>query len=159
MNAGPSTSKEAAVRLILAEMGPLLDRFDAASKVMKDGHALFEKDMHGLGAFMGRVEAVLQDAAESAAALRQLYARAPAPVDPAKRAQAASPASVPVKYLALCCVASSALVLAGMLMFNSSTIEQARVGRAVAMSLPYLDAATKEKLDAAIQKAHLGVQK
>ncbi|MES3022800.1 MAG: hypothetical protein V4857_14580 [Pseudomonadota bacterium] len=141
------------MRLILGEMGPLLDRFDAASKVMKDGHALFEKDLHALGAFMGRIEAVLQEAAESAEALRQLYARPTAPVDPVKRLKTPGAASVPVKYLVMCSIASSAMVLAGMLVFNKTTIEQARVGHAILGALPYLDQATKQKLEAAIKKS------
>lgn len=153
MNDSPHTSKEAAVRLILGEMGPLLDRFDAASKVMKDGHALFENDMRGLGALMGRLEAVLQEAAESAVEL-QRYARSAAPTNPGKRLKEVSSASVPIKYLVICCLASSALVMGGMLVFNMATIEQAGVGRAVMKSLPYLDQATKQKLEAAIQKSH-----
>jgi hypothetical protein len=153
MNEYQNTSKDAAVRLILGEMGSLLDRVDAASMVMKEGHILFEKDMHGLGAFMGRIEAVLQEAAESAAAL-QLCASAPAPRDTGKRQVATSPASVPVKYLLACCLVSSASVLGGMLFFNRVTIEQAHVGRAVLRSLPYLDQPTRQKLEAAIQKSN-----
>jgi hypothetical protein len=153
MNEAPTTSKEAAVRLILGEMGPLLDRFDAASLIMKEGHALFEKDMHGLGAFIGRIEAVLQEAAESAAVLQQHFARSATPAHSGKRHTSANSASVPLMHLVMCCVVSSSLVLGGMLVFNIATMEQARVGRAVAKSLPYLDQATKQKLEAAIQKS------
>ena len=154
MNDSPNTSKEAAVRLILGEMGPLLDRFDAASKMMKDGHTLFEKDMHGLGAFMGRIEAVLQEAAESAAALRQLYARSDAPTRPGHGLKGTSLAFVPIKHLVACCITSATLVLGGMLIFNTTMIKQANVGRAVMKSLPFLDQETKQKLEAAIRKSN-----
>lgn len=153
MNELQNTSRDAAIRLILGEMGQLLDRVDAASMVMQEGHALLEKDMHGLGAFMGRIEAVLQEAAESAATL-QLFARSPAPRETGKRQVPASPASVPVKYLLACCLLSSASVLGGMLFFNRVTIEQAHVGRAVLKSLPFLDQPTRQKLEAAIQKSN-----
>lgn len=153
MNDAPQTSREAAVRLILGEMVPLLDRFDAASKMMNEGHGLFEADMRGLGAFMGRVEAVLQEAAETAAELRQLYARSIAGPGPGMRSHRAPVTSVPLKYLIACTLASSALVLGGMVAFNKLTVEQAYIGRAITKALPYLDEETKQKLEIAIRKS------
>jgi hypothetical protein len=159
MNDSAHTVKEAAVRLLLGEMGPLLDRVDAVSKVMQDGHALFEGDMHALGVMMSRLEAVLQDATESATLLQQQQqhaarAQLKGQFGPASRLTTAHPPSLPVKYLLACCVASSALVLGGMLIFDRATLEHARVGRAVAKSLPYLDPVTRQKLDAALQKSN-----
>lgn len=153
MSDSPNTSREAAVRLILGEMVPLLDRFDAASKMMKEGHALFEDDMRGLGAFMGRVEAVLHEAADTAAELRKLYARSTAPANSRKGSKEAGPTYVPLKYLLLCTLTSAALVMGGMLAFNKLTIEQASIGRVVTKALPYLDQDTKRKLEDAIQRS------
>lgn len=158
MNDSAHTVKEAAVRLLLGEMGPLLDRVDAVSKVMQDGHTLFEGDMHALGAMMSRLEAVLQNAAESATLLQQqqqvVRARPAGQGSPAGRQTTTQQHFMPLTYLLACCIASSALVLGGMLLFNQATLEHARVGRAVAKSLPYLDPVTRQKLDAALQKSN-----
>lgn len=159
MSDSAHTVKEAAVRLLLGEMGPLLDRVDAVAKVMQDGHALFEGDMHALGAMMGRLEAVLQDAAENATVLQQQQqqqarARPAGHAGPAARPATARQPSLPLIHLLACCMASSALALGGMLWFDRAMIEHARVGRAVARSLPYLDPATRKKLDAALQQSN-----
>ncbi len=153
----PHTSKEAALRLILGEMGPLLDRADAAAIIMKDGHALMEKDMTALGALMSRVEAVLQESSENATMLLQEQKALRAKPFGLGALQKPAPARTPpfpLTSMLACCVASAALALGGLTLFNGATIEQARVGRAVTRSLPYLDPATRNKLEAAIQKSN-----
>ncbi len=154
MNPAPQTSKEAAVRIILGEMGPLLDRTDAVAKIITDGHDLVAKDLAGMGELMARVEAVLQEAAENATTLLQeqkaLRSKASGPVS---KAIPGAAAPFPFWPMAACCLLSATLALAGMMMFDRATVEQARIGRAVTKSLHLLDAPTRAKLQAAIQKS------
>lgn len=51
------------------------------------------------------------------------------------------------------CILSSMLSACFVLLFNSKTAENARLGQAVTNALPYIDADTKKKLETAIQKA------
>ncbi|WLI87835.1 hypothetical protein Q4S45_13925 [Massilia sp. R2A-15] len=156
MTDASQTVKEATVRTILGEMGPLLDKVDTIARLMTDGHALFEGDLHALGTLMSRLEAVLEEAADNASLLLQQQQAHAQPATPARQTARPSPASTPRfpwKALFACSATSSALVLGAMLAFNAATVEQARIGRAVSKALPYLDPATRQKLDAALQKS------
>ena len=155
MSAGPTTGKEAAVRIILGEMGPLLDRTDAVARIIKDGHDLVAKDLAGMGELMTRVEAVLQEAAENATMLMQEQkALSSKGAGPVSRVIPGVAAPFPLWPMAGCCLLSATLALAGMMIFDRATIEQARIGRAVTKSLHLLDAPTRAKLNAAIQKSN-----
>ena len=153
-----ASAKDAALRIILGEMGPLLDRADAIGKTMAASHDLIAKDLGAMGELMTRVEVVLQEAAENATVLLQEQKALRAKSAAIKPVVATLPGAVRLPWLPMlgCAVLASMLAIAGMLAIQYKTAEQVRVGRAVIQALPMLDPATKAKLETAIQKSNGG---
>ena len=158
MNGGPQTTREAAIRAILGEMGPLLDRAETAANTLHQAHELIEKDLGNLGQLVTKVEETISNTMDHITYLQDQFKSIKVPAMPAP-AQAAAKAVPSIdKKLIIgamigCSILSAVLAAGAVAMFNMTTIEDARIGRAVSRALPYIDASTKKKLEDAIQKA------
>ncbi|HYD61943.1 MAG TPA: hypothetical protein VEC35_16375 [Noviherbaspirillum sp.] len=162
----PSTAKEAAIRVILGELGPMLEKADAAATMLREAHELIEKDLGALGGLVRTLEKAMVEVtdqitylSEDVKAERAKYASI-ATTGTSPKSSAKGAAEPGLKLLAVVAVVSgivAAAVTAGALMFlnqqNQQTLEQAKLGRAVANAVPHLDPGTKQKLQAAMQKA------
>lgn len=153
---GPQTTKEAAVRLLLGELGPLFDKAETLAATLNEAHDLIETDLAKIGAMVTRTEETISNTMDHVThlldqvkELRQSPAAAPA-----QKHAAPSPAGkAPIVAMLLCSLFSAALAVGGVVVFNLSTIEDARIGRAVSNAVQYLDVGTKQKLESAMQKA------
>lgn len=154
----PTNLKEAAARLIMGELWPLLERAEEITAEFKVAHTVLGDDLVRIGATVTKMETTFADAAKHLAYLIE-QARA---IEKNQENEKASPAPVPgsgfgggkiVALVVLCSVLSAALAVGAVAMFNSSTVEHARLGRAVEKALRYIDDPTRQKLQAAIQKA------
>ena len=155
MTDGPRTAKDAATRILLEEVGPLLDRADSACKILKEGHELLEKDMTGLGMLVSQLETTLLAPLDEAQALllEVKKMRADASIGQPRSKMPVAQKKFPVVPMLVCAIFSSALAVGGMALFYSNMIEQSLNRRAATNALPYLDPITKQKLESAIQKA------
>ena len=159
MSAGPHTVKEAAVRLLLGEMGPLLEKAETAAKTLNDAHVLIERDLEQFGQLVTSLEQSLDSTRREVAQIARDVQKAKAmPMQgAAKQPGKAVPGAVSAKAMIAaifgCGIVSALIAVAGMAAFNKSTLEDARIGRAVTNALRYIDADTKQKLEAAILKA------
>lgn len=158
MNERATSVKEQAARMILGEIAPLIEKLDEVAAMQRDAHESVVADLQAFGALASSLERVMREGGEKfdyltgqASMVQKTIARfegAPAPK--------ASAGLSPVMLAALVAGASfvSALLAAGaVLLVERSTMEQARVGRAVMQAYPQLDVPTRQRLDAAIQKA------
>lgn len=140
---GPSSRRDAAMRIILGE---LHETFDRAEALMTDVQSV-EKQLKETARAVQDSARMAQDAARIAKAATA----APEPV-----ALAAPTPQIPRATLAIVGVlaglAASLVVVAGMYVLNRDR-DDAKVGRAVKAAFPTLDAATQAKLQTAINKA------
>jgi hypothetical protein len=153
---GPKSGKEAAMRLLLGELGPLFDKAETAGNTLKEAHDLIQNDLMEFGQLVTRVEKTISDTMDQATYLidrtKELH-HPPAATTGRKTAPSPSPQKVPIAAIFICSLLSAALAVSGVVLFNLTTIEHARIGRAVSNAVKHLDAGTKQKLESAIQKA------
>lgn len=154
------TAQQAALRILLEDVEPLLQRTEAAAAQLRNAHEGLESDL-------ARLSALVQRSAEAPAALLEAGARldsaaarieaASAPA-PARRAGAPWRAPPPRWRSAagaglLCLVGVTGAAggaLAAMAMAREDAT-QARLGRALARGWPSLDPATRAKVEAALR--------
>jgi hypothetical protein len=156
---GPTSAKEAALGVILGELGPMLDKVDTIASTLKDTHEFLDKDVTRLGGLVSTLEESLE---RTTAQLQQVAAQVAKAVaatasSATGRVPAAPGASVAgMRSLMVAAVAGgvlSAVIVGGVLsVFSYSTFEHARLGKAVVRAMPYMDPGTQEKLQAAIKK-------
>ena len=143
LDGGPSSRRDAAMRIILGE---LHETFDRAEALMNDVQSV-EKQLKETARTVQDSARMAQDAARIAKAA----ATAPEPV-----ALAAPNPQIPRALLAIVGVlaglVASLVVVAGMYAFNRDR-DDAKVGRAVRAAFPTLAPATQAKLQTAINKA------
>jgi hypothetical protein len=160
MNSGPHTTKEAAIRLLLGEMGPLVETIETAAVTLNEAHGLIQGDLSGIGQLVKNLELSISNTMDQTTYLLEEIKKVKqvkplAPAAPVQAAPAAPAATNKTLLIAMFCCAllSSVLSVAGVVLLNSHTLEEARVGRAVSNALPYLEPGVKQKLESAMQKA------
>lgn len=151
---GAQTAKEAALRLLMGEMSDLFDKASAIKDTLTECHTYISADIQGFGKKVFEWEQSIDEVMQQATYLidqakRPVVATAPV-VQP--KAEALSAKKL-MAMLALSSFIGGAIAIGGMVAFNYGTLENARVGKAVKKSLPYLDPDAKKKLEEAIQKA------
>ena len=154
MNA-PQTTKEAAIKLILGEMGPILDRTEKSAKDSKESHDLIVEDIRTFGSLVTRLENTLAGTMDQVTFLleksQQVRIQTPQIATPVKEKPSISTLKLSVIVTVACLV--SALASAGfVLVYNAKTSKNAQIGEAVVKALPYIDAKTRQNLEAAMQK-------
>lgn len=157
MNDRPSTVKDAAARLILGEIAPLVEKVDQAAVMMKESHEHLSDDIRALAAIVTTLDKTISGASENfvyltaqARSVQTAIARfenMPAP----KASVAQSPALLG-SLLVGSSLLAAALAIGAVKLLDGDTAEQARVGRTVSAAYKLLDRETQQKLDAAIQK-------
>lgn len=152
----PSTLKDAAARLILGEIVPLVEKVDQLAASLRDVHECVEKDLQRIGAVVTTFEHIATDSTQQ---FNYLIDQARAVQTVVARFDATPKAVEPkVGYKQIVAVALLSSVLAsavatGMVfLLSRDQAEQARIGRAVNKALPLLDESTRQKLQAAVNK-------
>ncbi|WP_139143911.1 hypothetical protein [Janthinobacterium sp. HH102] len=163
---GPQTTKDAQWRILLGEVGPLLDKTEALlvsaeslSNVMKESHELITADLQKFGKkvhdweissdnVLQHVTHLLEKVATSQNVSPVLQKNSQ-PFDGKKNLV------LIVSSMFCCSIFTGILVVLGMVSFNakSNDYEHARIGRAVVQALPLLEPATRKKVEDALQKA------
>lgn len=172
MKPDATTVREAAVQIILSNVGPLLDSAEELVKTTKEAHTLITADLAKLGALVTNVEKLLEHAAENSTVLVQELKAArggvvatpagvAAPVAVSAQVAPKVPKALPprrpdagfpwLRMMAMCLL-TAMMAVTGVTVLQLKTVEQARLGRAVVRALPQLDAVSRAKLEAAIQK-------
>lgn len=150
----PQTAKEAALRLLMGEMSDLFDKASAIADTLTECHGFISADIQGFGKKVFEWEHSIDQVMQQ---VTYLIDQAKRPVvTAAPVAVAKSDTLSPKKLMAMMVLSSfigGAIAVGGMLAFNYSTLENARIGKAVKKSLPYLDPESKRNLEQAIQKA------
>jgi predicted metal-dependent enzyme (double-stranded beta helix superfamily) len=155
--AQPSNLKEAAARLILGEIVPLVEKVDASAASLAEIHKFLQEDLQRMGALVTTFDHAATDATEQ---FRYLIDQARLVQTAIARFDAAPKEREPkigLKHIALVAVISSllatGLAVSAVFLLNSSQSENARIGKAVTKALPLLDADTRQKLQNAVNKA------
>jgi hypothetical protein len=157
-NQPATSSREAALRIILGDVSDLLDRAESAAGVLRDAHELIDRDLEQFGQLVTQLISASQENSRENEAVLQGLARMKAQIEgwtPPAQAKAKAEASwKTISTIAVCCsLFSSAMVLGIAAMMAKPTLEQARIGKALTDALPYIDSGTRQKLESAIQKA------
>lgn len=151
--AGPSTAKEAALRLLIGDVETLLDRLESAKADLAEAHQLINADIQGFGNKVYQWESSIDNVMQHATYLIDQCKKVQPPPAPVT-VQAKTPSLVKSLLPMLACsVLGATIALGGMIAFNYGTLEQARIGRAVNRALPYLDPDARKQLEAAVQKS------
>lgn len=158
MNERPSSVKEQAARMILGEIAPLVDKVDAVANMTAETHKFLEDDLVKLAAIVTVLQKTVEGAAEQFGYLTSQASSVKATIARFESTPSAKPtASHSTAKLALitggAAFLAAVLAAGSVLIFERSTAEQARIGRAVSRAYQQLDENTRQKLDAAIQKA------
>lgn len=158
MSERPSSVKEQAARLILGEIAPLVEKLDEVATMTAESHEHLADDVRQLAAIVTTLQKSLEAAAEQfsyltgqARSVQTTVARFEN-VPPPKPSAVQSPVMLGV-LMAGSSLVAAVLVAGAVLFFERDTAEQARIGRAVSRAYQELDQGTRQKLDAAIQKA------
>lgn len=151
----PVSAKEAALKIILEDLHPLLQRVEESTLLFQ----AVEKDMKGdLTKLADNVVAVARAQAELQAAAGAMqkalqgatttFSAAAAQRKPGGAPQGKSmSAGAIVATCALAALVSAAAVGAGLYLVGKDLVEQAKVGRALQSAWPKLDADTRSKLE------------
>jgi hypothetical protein len=152
----PSTLKDAAARLILGEIVPLVDKVDLLTASLRDVHECLDKDLQRIGAVVTTFENIATDATQQFAYLIDQARTVQTVIARFESTPKAPEAAIGYKQIAviavICSMLSAAVTTGAVLLFNRDQAEQARVGRAVQKALPLLDDSTRQKLQAAVNK-------
>lgn len=158
MSERPSSVKEQAARMILGEIAPLVEKLDEVATMTRESHEHLAEDVRNLAAIVTTLEKSLGAAAEQfgyltgqARSVQTTVARFESAPQP-KASAAQSPLFLGI-LMAGSALVASVLVAGTVLYLEKGTAEQARIGRAVSRAYQHLDEGTRQKLDAAIQKA------
>lgn len=154
------TAQQAALRILLEDVEPLLQRAEAAAALVQTARAGLEGDLATLAALVQRSvdapTALLEagrrldsaaariESAASAAPQRGPPLRPPATASPARRWQSGAGA-------ALLCLASALCGAAAAVALSREDAAQAQLGRALQRGWPALDAATRTKVEAVLR--------
>lgn len=158
MSERPSSVKEQAARMILGEIAPLVEKLDQVATMTSEAHEHMADDLRQLAAIVTSLQKTVEGAAEQFGYLTAQARSVQATVARFESAPAPKPTATqsPVKLALLMAGAAffaAVLAAGGVLVFERSTAEQARIGRAVSKAYQQLDDNTRQKLDAAIRKA------
>ena len=138
----------------------VVDKIDSSVATLSTCQELFNKDLANLGQIVTSLETSISNTMDHATFLTDELKKAKAApiltqtVNQAKEPLA--PAFISKTMLVamfVCGLTSAVLAVGGVVILHLSTIEDARIGRAVNSALPYLESGAKKKLEDAIQKA------
>jgi len=153
----PSTLKDAAARLILGEIVPLLEKADQITSSQRDVHECLEKDLQRIGAVVTTFEHIATDATQQFAHLIDQARTVQTVIARFESAPKAAETKIGYKQIIAIALISSVLAAAmtagAVVVLSRDQAQHARVGRAVNKALPLLDDATRQKLQAAVTKA------
>jgi hypothetical protein len=153
----PTSAQHAALRILLEDVEPLLQRAEEAASTLAKAHEDLHGDLERLGALVQRTtdaQPALLEAgrklAGSAARIETAMPQAPPPTValPLNRGW-------PAAMVAACAASAalSALAVSGVQWVATREMaEQARIGRALQLAWPTLDAATRVKVREVIER-------
>lgn len=153
-----ATVKEQAAKMILGEIAPLVDKLDEVATLTKEAHEHLADDVRQLAAIVTTFEKTVQGATEQFGYLTAQARNVQTIVARLESAPAPKPAATQSPLFLGLLMTGSAIVAAILAVtvvtvFQRDAAEQARIGRAVSRAYQHLDEGTRQKLDAAIQKA------
>lgn len=158
MSEQPLSLKEQAARMILGEIAPLLDQAEQIAALAKDSHDHLSADVTQLAALVTTFEKSVKGATEQftyltaqARSVQTTIARFESA--PAKKSEKNLSPLLLGSLMIGSAVVASIITAGAVLVFERSTAEEARIGRAVSRAYPHLDVETRKKVDAAIRTA------
>lgn len=149
----PTSAQDAALRILLEDVEPLLQQAQAVTATLKTVREELHADLEQLGALLQRAVDAQAALLEAGRRLDSAAGRIEAAVPPLPAsAPATSRNAAPTNSLAtlgaclVSALASAALVAAGLWFAGRDVLEQARIGRALQLAWSSLDAGTRAKV-------------
>jgi hypothetical protein len=141
-------ARQAALKVLLEDIGPLADRIELASGELNGAHEAIKEDIGKLAHLVGELTESLEGTADLLASLQGIE-RSGLKVFPAP----AKPAAAAFDWKRTAALAAGAAVLASAVTtatlayaFGSSTLDEAQFGRAVMAVWPQLDKQTQDRI-------------
>ena len=152
----PASAQHAALRILLEDVDPLLQRAEEAAQTLAKARDELNSDLTTLGQLVRQSLDAQPLLLETGRKLSTSASRIEAAMHgnpPLAKAQP-PPMRVPLWLACVLSAALSAALVAGMLWLGArDVLEQARVGRALLAAWPALDAATRAKVHELIGKS------
>lgn len=152
----PASAQHAALRILLEDVDPLLERAEAAAQTLTKVHEELTADLTTLGALVQQSLDAQPLLLETGRKLGASASRIEAAMHgrPLPAAAGAARPGVPIWVACTLSAALTAALVTGTIWFGMRDVrEQARVGRALMSAWPSLDAATRAKVHELIGKS------